>query len=263
MLDKIIKIIEITKNEQQRILSPKLIFNDNYLLSLIMYWFKNQGHFIVNSDLDRKICKAFQLVNVEGRYYINGTLETPFKLRSKNEENPYAESSATVSGVVGDFHVLYGKKKERIVLNPDANEFVVLETTINKPLKKGTKNLKEYHQIAKAIGCMIQTLSHLDNYFLDHLGLFVIAPQEMLKLESFKDYTYKPFIEKLIIKRAEMYGDVESFLDLFHKLFPRFDIDCIAYEDIIRFIKKNDNDEGELINRFYQRCLRYHGLNEK
>ncbi len=260
MFKEISAIINFTNDEQNRMISPKLIYNDAFLLRLIMYWFLNQQHFIVNSDIDRKICKAFQSIE-NARYYTNATIETPFKVRVKGEKDSLAEPSTTVSGVVGHFTVLYGKKKERLALLSDAKQFIVLETSMSKPLRKGTKRFKRYHQIARDISCMVQTLSHLDNKFIDYLGLFVIAPKQTLKLESFKTFTYKQNIEELIEERVNVYGDEKKqFLDLFKRLFQRIDVDCISFEDVIRYIKKNDGDYGERLIQFYHNCLRYHGL---
>ena len=39
MLKEIIEIIELTLDEDKRIFSPRAIFNENYLLNLVMYWF--------------------------------------------------------------------------------------------------------------------------------------------------------------------------------------------------------------------------------
>lgn len=262
MLKEICDIIKLTDDENKRILSPKLIYNEKYLLSLMMYWFSNQSQFIINSDSDRNICKAFQYVD-DARYYTNATLETPFKMRVKGEKDPLAEASSTVSGVVGHFEVLYGKKKERLVLLPNASQFIVLEATMIKPLKKESKNFKRYHQIVRDIGCMIQSLSHLEYKFLDHLGLYVIAPEKTLKLDSFKTYTYKQNIEELMEERVAPYGDDEvklAFLELFKKLFQRIYMDCISFEDIILFIKKNDDEFGDKLVDFYNQCLNYHGL---
>ncbi len=262
MLKEITTIIETVDDSKNRIISPKLIYNDKFLLSLILKWFVRQSHLIVNSDLDRKICKACQLID-GSRFYINATIETPFKVRKKGEKDVLAEASATVSGAVGHFSIRYGKKKEKLILLPDAGQFVILETTMIKPLKKGGKNMRKYHQIAKDIGCMVHTLSQIENKFLDYLGLYVFAPETVLQLETFKTYTYKPSIEELMVKRVEPYGDDEDkllFIDLFRRLFQRIDIDCISFEDIIRFIKKNDAEYGDNLLSFYDKCLRYHGL---
>lgn len=261
MFKEIYNIIEVTNNSEKRMLSPKLIYNETFLLALILYWFKNHHNFIVNSDLDRKICKAFQPIDENAKSYINTTLETPFKVRVKGEKDPLAEASSDVSAVVGHFTVLYGKRKERLLLNTNANQFIVLEATLNKPLKQGTKKFKNYNQVARDIACMIQTLSRLNNKFLNHLGLFVIAPEQILQTEeTFRTFTYKPYIEELIIKRQEGYFLDNDFLDLFQKLMQRIDVDCIAYEDVLRFIKKNDGDYFHKLDEFYHICLRFHGL---
>ncbi len=262
MKEILTKIINLTEDESKRIFSPKLLYNENYLLSLVMYWFLNNDDHIVNSDTDRKICKAFKCVE-NTRYYINATLETPFKVRNKGEKDPLAEPSANVSGVVGHFKVLYGKKKERVVLLKDANQFVVIETTMTTPLKKGIRCYKEYQQVARDISCMVQTLSHLENAFIDQIGLFVIAPQETLNMESFKAYTYKKNIEDIVGKRVLQYGNDPSkkaFLELFTRLFSRINVDCISYEEIIRFILKNDLDYGDKLENFYKLCLTNNGL---
>ena len=108
---------------------------------------------------------------------------------------------------------------------------------------------------------MIQTLSRLDNKFINNIGLFVIAPQQTLQAdETFRTYTYKPYIEELIRKRQEGYFTNNDFIELLHILMQRIDIDCIAYEDILRFIKKNDGDYYNKLEAFYHICLRFHGL---
>ena len=262
MYNELFQIIQSTSNENNAMLSPRVIYNGFYLLNLLLFWFKNREYFIVNSDLDRKICQAFKLEDDKAGCYTHATLETPFKTRKKGERDPLAESGALVSGVVGHFSVLQGKKREQAILNPDASQFIVLETTLNKTLKKGPKRIPYYHQIAKDIGCMLKALSRLDNPFLENLGLFVIAPKELLKLDSFKSYTYKKNIEELMHKRAQEYGQEETqdYLLLFDRLFPRFIVDCLSYEDIIRFIRKNDNDYGERVDKFYKICMNYHGI---
>ncbi len=262
MFKDLATIIELTDDETKRIIPPRLIYNETYLLRLIMFWFYNQDNFIINSDLDRVIRKSLVCAN-NARVYSNATLETPFRIRVKGEKDLLAESSTVVSGVVGQFKVLYGKKKEKLVLLNSTSQFIVLEANISKPLKKGAKNLKKYHQIARDIGCMVQTLSHLDNPYLDNLGLFVLAPESILKLDTFKNFTYKPSIEEIMNERVKAYGDDDEksiFLELFKKLFQRIDIDCISFEDIIRFIKKNDNDYGMQMEEFYDKCLLYNGL---
>ena len=41
MLKELSKIIELNNHLENRILSPKLIYNELLLLTLIMHWFKN------------------------------------------------------------------------------------------------------------------------------------------------------------------------------------------------------------------------------
>lgn len=261
MLDDLTTIFELTDDEKERMISPKYLYNEDYMLLLLMYWFSRQDNMIVNSDLDRKICRALQRLD-NGRCYTHAVLETPFKIREMGIKDNLAESSTLVSGVIGDFKVLYGKKKERVVLLEGANQFIVIQTIMFKELRKGIKINKKYNQVAKTIACMIQTMARLEDEFVENAGYFVIGPKEQLKLESFKNFTYKPYIEEMIKDRLKQYGeneDTNNFKEIFQRIFQRIEVECISFEDIIPFIKKNDLEYGNKFELFYKKSLIYHG----
>jgi hypothetical protein len=37
------------------------------------------------------------------------------------------------------------------------------------------------------------------------------------------------------------------------------EVECLAWEDILRFIIKNDNEYGNKLDIFYQKCCKFHG----
>jgi len=259
MFEYIYQILQLIDDENERMLPPTVIYNEKWMLRLVMKWFLNQSSYIVNSDLDRKIVKGFKF-DENANCYSEATIQTPFKKRKKGVKDKLAEASSTVSGVIGHIKVISKKNKEKVVVSNEANQFNVFEVFLYDELYKGTKTLPKYNQVARVISCLVYSTYKLENSFLDNTGLYIIAPREQLKLSSFKIFTERDKIEEIIRARVEEYKDDEekkSWLDYFNRVFMRVEVECISWEDIILFIKKNDSEYGDHIRVFYDKCLLY------
>ncbi|MDF2699893.1 MAG: hypothetical protein K0Q49_1449, partial [Haloplasmataceae bacterium] len=255
MFEEIKHILELTDESSQRMVPPSEIYNENWLLRLTMFWFSKQKSFIINSDSDRIILKAFKFYD-KARFYTNGTIETPFRKRNKEVKDPLAEPNSDVSAILGHFMVKYGKKREKVILKPDASQFVIIQAMLFDELSKGIKCASNYNQVARTIACMIYNINTLENKTLDNLGYYVIVPTSQLSIDSFKNYTYKKDIVTKIKNRVEQYGDEftkSTWFSNFNLIFQRIEVECLAWEDILRFIIKNDNEYGNKLDIFYQK----------
>lgn len=262
MLDEIFTIIKLTDDKENRLIPPTIIYNENWLLRLVMWWFLKEDNFIINSDLDRKIVKAFKYSQL-ARFYSDVTIETQFKRRTKGVKDMLAEPSINVSGVLGNYTIIHKRKSDRVKLNLESKQFNVFVVNMYNELSKGVKNQSTYNQVARAVGCIVQTLYKANITLIENTGLYIIAPKVQIKLNSYKVYSDRNNIEEEIKNRIDQYGEDENknkWYTYFNKIFQRVDVACIAWEEIILFVKKNDNEFGNKLQIFYEKCEEYNQI---
>ena len=256
------EILKRTIDQDKTIIPPKMIYNEDWLLRFVLLWFSKQQQFIENSDEDRLIKRAFSFQK-KARCYTQATLETRFKRRIKGKKDPSAEANSQVSGLIGHFRVKYGKKKEKVIPVEGATQFIAIDALMDGELSKGFKSHPSYHQVARVIGCIVNTIQMLEQYLLESSGYYIIAPMDVLRHDSYRTFTYRKTIEELINNRVKEYGDeewLEGWNDKFLMIFQRIEVECISWEEVIRFIKKNDADYGLELETFYEVCKTLYGL---
>jgi hypothetical protein len=250
MFSQIIKMLQ-TCDTDHGVLPPSEVYNEGWLLRLILDWFSRQPA----SDHQLSFEKG-------ARWYSELLLASQFLPRYQRD--PEAESYTHADGVIGHFSVGRSGKSD-IDLHPDAKQFVVIEAKIFSSLSKGIKNFENYDQAARTTACIAQSLSlgKQQIHNISRLGFYVAAPENQIKFEpTFQTFLEKDSIRIKVQKRIRAYSDPTDaetkkrwLKTWFLPTLECIDIKCITWEEIISYINANDRDNGEVLSAFYEKCL--------
>jgi hypothetical protein len=250
MFDRIIHMLQAC-NTDHGVLPPAEVYNEGWLLRLILDWFSRQPA----SDHPLSFEKG-------ARWYSEILLPSQFLPRFQTD--PQAESYTHADGVIGHFSIGRSGKGD-MDLHLDAKQLVVIEAKIFSSLSKGTKNFKSYDQAARTAACIAETLSIRQRQIKDisKLGYYVVAPEKQLKFEpTFQNFLQKESIRIKVQKRIKTYSDppdAETKNRWFEKWFlptlEVIEIQCLSWEEIISHINAHDRHHGEALLEFYQKCL--------
>ena len=250
MFSQIIKMLQ-TCDTDQGVLPPSEVYNEDWMLRLILDWFSRQP------------ASDHQLSFENGaRWY--SELLLPSQFLPRYQRDPQAEAYTHADGVIGHFSIDRSGKGD-IDLDPDAKQFMVVETKIFSKLSRGIKNFENYDQAARTIACIAQTLSLTQRQISDisKLGFYVVAPENQLKFEpTFQTLLEKDSIRIKVQKRIKAYSDPTDaeaknrwFKTWFLPTLECIDIQCLTWEKIISYINANDRHNGDALSEFYENCL--------
>lgn len=250
MFSKITNMLR-TCGSEDAVLPPTELYNERWMLRLILDWFSIQppsGHPL---SFEKK-----------ARWYSEILLPSQFPARF--QKDPNAEVSTHADGVIGHFSIGRSEKND-IALRADATQFTIIAAKIFTKLTEGIKNFKSYDQAARTVACMAETLSIGKRPINDfsRLDFFVIAPERQFKFETtFQTFLHKDSIRIKVQKRIKGYSDRADaetknrwFETWFLPALESVDIQCITWEDIISYIRANDRRNGNALLEFYQKCL--------
>lgn len=232
---------------------PTILYNEGWMLRLVLEWFSG------NIQYDHPL--AFY---EDSNWYSEALLPSQFKPRSQKDS--LGESYTHADGTIGHF-TIGGSGKGDLVINEDASQFIILEAKMFSKLSTGVSNARYFDQAARYVACMAEVLrqGNVSPSIVDSLGFFVIAPQSQFETEkSFKAYTDKASILEKVHRRSVEYQDRKEyeemkkwFDDFFLPLVRAIDIQCLSWEDIIDFIKGEDEEAGNGLREFYELCLKF------
>jgi hypothetical protein len=152
---------------------PTLLYNEGWLLRLILDWFaayELPDHWL---DFAR-----------HARWYSEAYLPSAFAARRRRD--PLAEASTHADAVIGHFEI-GARAKGDLSLRPDATQLVVLEAKLFSRLSVGVKNVATFDQAARSVACIAETLRRARRHpaSLKRLGFYVLAPHtELVKFAS-------------------------------------------------------------------------------
>jgi hypothetical protein len=195
MFKQIIKILQ-TCDTDHGVLPPTEVYNEGWMLRLILDWFSRQPA----SDHQLSFEKG-------AHWYSEILLPSPFLPRYQRD--PQAEAYTHADGVIGHFSVGRSGKGD-IDLHPDAKQFVVVEAKIFSRLSKGIKNFENYDQATRTTACIAETLFLRQGQMSDisRLGFYVLAPENQLKFEpTFQTFLEKDSIRIKVQKRIKAYSN--------------------------------------------------------
>jgi hypothetical protein len=250
MFSQIINMLQ-TCDTDHGVLPPTEVFNEGWMLRLILDWFSRQP------------ASDHQLAFEKGaRWYSEILLPSQFLPRYQKE--PQAEAYMHADGVIGHFSVGRSGKGD-IDLHSDAKQFVAVEAKIFSRLSKGIKNFENYDQAARTTACIAETLFLRQGQISDiaRLGFYVVAPENQLKFEpTFQTFLEKDSIRIKVQKRIKAYSDPTDaetknkwFQTWFLPTLECIDIQCLTWEEIISHIRSNDRHNGDALSEFYEKCL--------
>ncbi|HMA59685.1 MAG TPA: hypothetical protein VKN64_05265 [Halanaerobiales bacterium] len=137
---------------------------------------------------------------------------------------------------------------------------------MNSQLSKGVTNASYFDQASRNVACIAEVLnkSNIDIDQIDSLGFYVIAPEEKLNEKTnLTKYTDEDNVDNKVKRRVNEYEGESGKRkgEWYNKWFlptkNKAKIECLSWEEVIRFIKKNDKNYGKDLNVFYKKCLKY------
>lgn len=232
---------------------PTLLFEEGWMLRLVLQWLADSGA----SGHDLSFAR-------DARWYSEARLASAFLPESRGDK--FAEGYTHADGVIGHFRV--GEKGQAdLTLEPDADQFVVVEAKMFSALSKGTTHAPTYNQAARNVACMAELvrLSQRDSpaprdpaEILDK-AFFVLAPREQLEAGVFAEFMEKSSLERVVAARVALYDPprTEWFETCFLPTLASMRVACLAWETVIADIKAADPPFGDDLEIFYNRCLEF------
>lgn len=226
---------------------PTLIFNEGWLLRLVLDWFSHQPPF------------QHPLAFEEGAiWFSEALLPTAFSARFRGD--PLAESRTHLDGVIGHF-TIGDQGKADFALLSSATQFIALEAKIYSKLSSTVKNAAYYDQAARNVACMAEALRRADRrpHSLTSFGFYVLAPQAQIDRGIFERNLQKEGIRKKVERRVQAYGGKFDAwcAGWFSPALECIKIDAISWESIIGDITKIDPGSGGALQVFLHFCLHY------
>jgi hypothetical protein len=230
------------------VLPPTEIFNEGWMLRLVLDWFNR------NRDFTHPLSFA-----PEARWYSEALLSSRFLPQTRGD--PRAESFTHADGVIGHFSISPGLRGDALIL-PSAKQFIVTEAKLGSSLSKGTTNAPTYDQAARNVACIAHmlTTSGVDPNSLKSLAFYVIAPEAKINSGAFANLVTKDSVEAKVRERIASYVGLHDnwFQEMFIPVLDRIDLGILSWESILLALPKTP--EVDAIRSFYTQCLQFNPL---
>jgi hypothetical protein len=226
---------------------PTLLFEEGWMLRVVLQWFAETN------------AQEHELYFAPGaRWFSEARLASAFLPRYRGDA--YAEGYTNADGVIGHFHIGRIGQAE-LTLAPDAEQFIVTEAKMFSGLSRGTTRAPTFNQAARNVACMaeIARLANRDPSLIDVLAFYVLAPRQQIDVGKFAGLMEKVSLELVAGERVASYDAPKAdwFENWFLPTLRAMRVNCLAWEDVIGFIKEADAPFGEDLERFYDRCLEF------
>jgi hypothetical protein len=234
-------------DEGQPTFPPTVLFNENWLLRIVVDWFAGHGG-------DRYPMSP----RAGARWFSEAWLPSAFLSRYRGDR--LAESRTHADGVIGHF-TIGDPGTAGLALEEDGRQLIVLEGKLFNRLSTGVTNAPYYDQAARSVACMAEVLHRAgrDPQEMDELAFLVLAPQARIDDGAFVWETATDSIRRKVRRRVEDYaGERDAwFRDWFEPTLRRVDVRCLSWEEAIEAIAFHDPESGQFIDSLYGTCLRY------
>ena len=217
------------------------------MLRLVLQWFAESN--TAGHDLS---------FTSNARWFSEARLASAFLPRYRGDK--LAEGYTHADGVIGQFRIGETGQAE-LTLETDAQQFIVVEAKMFSGLSKGTTHAPTYNQAARNVACMVELLRRAkrDPSNISSKAFFVLAPKEQLDASVFADFMDKTSLERVVGERVANYDPpkTEWFENWFLPTLSSMRVHCLAWENVVTFIKSADRSYGDDLEIFYNRCLEF------
>lgn len=239
---------------ETRTFPPTLLYNEGWMLRLILDWFAQAG--------DRMESHPLGIPN-GCKWYSEALLPSQFKPRKRGDG--VGESHTHADGVIGHFKI-GGSGRGDLRLLPKATHFVILEAKMYSPLSSGTKNAPEYNQVARNVACMANVLSLLPDKTpadMIRMGFFILAPKSKISENKFAKALSLSSLRSAVAQRVIQYTKHPEHAKIqvwFNQWFEPTvtklgeSLRPISWESIIADIRREDEETGKALDEFYGQC---------
>jgi hypothetical protein len=246
MLQRVYSLLESCTTDLP-LFPPTLLYNEGWLLRLILDWFSNQQ--IPAHPLN---------FSPTASWFSEALLPSAFLARKRDDS--LAESRTHADGVIGHFAVGQTGKAD-LVLQPKATQLVVLEAKISSGLSSKTKNIHYFDQAARNVACIAEVLNRAKRNpaDLDRLGFCVLAPHAKIASGVFSSQLDRVAIVQKVEHRVRDYaGDKDQwYADWFLPALERIDVRALSWEEIMATIGERDPSTAGSLEEFYGKCLKF------
>lgn len=230
-----IKVIDSTLPN----INPTIIYNEGWMTRLL-----------VNQSLKEKInlkCINFEKIN---NWTSEALISSPF-VKAKTHREGYTHTDIAL----GDFAINYDNSG-KIIINPNAKIFAVIEAKMGSFLSKSTKNADNYNQASRNLACIsneTHEIKDCDIFFL------VVSPEINKNKNKIDLDTMIGEIKNRFDKHGndpEIIKNKDSIISKAEKAL----IFSISYEEWIDLF--SDSEEKEYLLSFYKNCRRYNKIKD-
>lgn len=249
ILRRIAAILQECEGESPH-LPPASLYNENWLLRLILDWFARRG-----DGATEPLCDL--LTPAEGAsWYSEAWLPSAFLARHKGDR--LAESWTKADGVVG--HTANGNRGwADLAFLPEGTQLVLIEGKMFSRLSSGVRNAPWYDQAARTVACMAEILRRAGRHplELDSLAFVLLAPRRRIEEGVFADDLAPGAILRKVRRRVEDYAGArdEWFRDWFVPTVRAVRVELASWEDVLGTITHHDREAGHELDTYYGRCL--------
>jgi len=244
---RIVELLSKAK-DPSRVFPATDLYNEGWMLRLVLDWFNQNRH--VECDI--------QFLN-DSTWYSEALLPSQFLTRYRGDQ--LAESWTHADGVIGHFEI--GKSADGdLTLNDKATQLIVTEAKMFSKLSPGVTHANYYNQAARNVACIAEIFNRakINPSSSEDVAFYVVAPKIRIDEAIFSNQMSKDSIREIVKKRVSEYDDKSKWLWCEEWFLPTVDsmkLRCIAWEELLAVISKNNESDGHELLDFYEHCLEF------
>ena len=237
----------MASGDSSRVFPPTILYNEGWLLRLVLDWFSHQGG------------DTHPLDFVSGaRWFSEASLPSQFFARHRGDQ--LSEGWTRPDGVIGQFG--FSGSTTEVSLGDDVTQMTVTEAKLFAGLSPGVSHAGYFDQAGRNVACLAEVLHragrHPDQF--TSLGFLVLAPAEQIDAGVFEKEMTKQSIRDKVSRRVSEYGDSAKdrwLLERFSPILTKSRVECLSWEGIIDHVNSLDSRFGADLYEFYNLCLQF------
>jgi len=238
-------------NTEEPNLPPTTLYNEGWLLRLVLEWFSEHG--VTGHALD---------FDSGSRWYSEALLPSAFLATYRGD--PLAEGRTHADGVIGHFRVGVRGKGD-LELGHDAEQLVIVEAKMFNGLSSGVTNAPYFDQAARTVACIAEVLKLATRRAraVSSLGYCVLAPEKQIEAGSFAECVNEGSIGDKVERRVsdwmkKHHDDKRQwYADWFQPTVKKIRLGVVSWEEVISTIHSQDVESADAVREFYDQCLRF------